>query len=87
MIVLSGNSHPGFADAICRKLGLPHSKVILKKFANGETGVEIGVSLRDKDVYIVQTGYDGVNDNFIELLIMVHAAKIASARRSIQIMN
>ena len=87
MIILSGNSHPEFAAAIRRRLELPESKVKLSKFANGESSVDIEVSLRDQDVYIVQTGYDGVNDNFIELLIMIHTAKIASAKRSMHFIS
>lgn len=83
MIILTGNSHPEFAAAIRTRLGLPESKVNLSKFANGESSVDIDVSLRDQDVYIIQTGYGSVNDNFIELLIMIHTAKIASAKRSI----
>lgn len=43
--------------------------------------VEIGESVRGEDVYIVQSGCGQVNDNLMELLIMIHACKIASARR------
>jgi len=52
-----------------------------KKFANGETNVEIGESVRGEDVYIVQSGCGEVNDNLMELLIMINACKIASAER------
>lgn len=83
MIVLSGRSHPEFTEAICKALSIPQSVVRLNKFANGESGVEIEESVRDKHVFIVQTGYDSVNDNFIELLILIHACKSASARKGI----
>jgi len=55
--------------------------VVAQKFANGETNVEIGESVRGEDVYIVQSGCGEVNDNLMELLIMINACKIASAER------
>lgn len=55
--------------------------MVTKKFANLETCVEIGESVRGEDVYIVQTGGGEVNDNLMELLIMINACTIASAER------
>lgn len=57
--------------------------VNLGKFANGETKVQIGESVRGKDIYIVQNchGYDKVNDQIFELIIMIHACRIASAAK------
>ena len=43
--------------------------------------VEIGESVRGEDVYILQSGCGSINDNLMELLIMIHACKIASAHR------
>ena len=43
--------------------------------------VEIGESVRGEDVYIVQSGCGAINDNLMEMLIMIHACKIASASR------
>ncbi|KAG0238935.1 ribose-phosphate pyrophosphokinase [Actinomortierella wolfii] len=81
IVVFAGSSHPALADQICARLGIPPGKVKLSKFANKETNVEIGASVRDKDVYIIQSGCGAVNDNFMELLIMLAACKTASARR------
>lgn len=43
--------------------------------------VEIGESVRGEDVYIIQSGCGSINDNLMELFIMIHACKIASAHR------
>ncbi|EXJ89317.1 ribose-phosphate pyrophosphokinase 3 [Capronia epimyces CBS 606.96] len=51
------------------------------RFSNGETIVVIETSVRDADVFVIQTAADPVNDMLIELLITISACKIASARR------
>lgn len=81
MVVFSGSSHPELAQGIMTRLGLPLGQLILRKFANQEIGVEIQQSVRDMDVYIIQTSHGEVNDFFMELLILIHACKIASAAR------
>ena len=53
----------------------------MKKFSNGETDVRIGESVREEDVFIIQSGSGDVNDNLMELLILISACKGASARR------
>uniref|UniRef100_A0A0N5BKK5 ribose-phosphate diphosphokinase n=1 Tax=Strongyloides papillosus TaxID=174720 RepID=A0A0N5BKK5_STREA len=79
--VFGGSSHKGLTQMICSKLQLDVSKASLKKFANKETNVEIGESVRGEDVYIIQSGSGEVNDNIMELLIMINACKIASSCR------
>lgn len=81
LIIFGGSSHPQLTENICTHLGIPAANIELKKFANGETRVEIGDSVRDKDVYIVQSGGGKVNDHLMELLITLSACKTASARR------
>ncbi|TKX22687.1 putative N-terminal domain of ribose phosphate pyrophosphokinase [Elsinoe australis] len=78
--IFSGSSHPKLVEAICERLGKAPDKVALKKFANGETSVEIQTSVRDQDVFIVQSGSSKTNDNVMELLIMINACKGGSAR-------
>ncbi|MCJ1474538.1 hypothetical protein MMC13_003196 [Lambiella insularis] len=78
--IFSGSSHPLLTEAICERLGTQSAKCDLKKFSNGETSVSIGTSIRDQDVFIVQSGSKTVNDSVIELLIMVSACKGGSAR-------
>ncbi|KAK3670388.1 ribose-phosphate pyrophosphokinase 1 [Recurvomyces mirabilis] len=78
--IFSGSSHPGLVDAITERLGCKPSKVGLSKFSNGETSVQIYTSVRDQDVFIVQSGSGQINDNVMELLIMINACKGGSAR-------
>ena len=81
IVVLGGSSHPELTKNICDHLGLPPASAILSKFSVGETRVEIGESVRGKDVYIIQSGGGKVNDHFMELLIMISACKTASAQK------
>jgi len=62
-------------------LGIELSKAVVLKYSNQETSVTIGESVRDEDVYIIQSGCGEINDNLMELLIMINACKTASARR------
>ncbi|PVH97992.1 ribose-phosphate pyrophosphokinase [Periconia macrospinosa] len=71
----------GGSKQICDHLGIPPAKRLLSKFAVGETRVEIGESVRGKDVFIVQSGAGKVNDNLMELLICISACRTASAKR------
>lgn len=81
IVVIGGTSHPQLTQNICGVLGIPPADVLLSKFAVGETRVEIKESVREKDVYIIQSGGGKVNDHLLELLITVSACKTASARR------
>ena len=81
IVVLGGSSHPSLNEIIYDHLGLPPGNVLLSKFSVGETRVEIGESVRGKDVYIIQTGAGKVNDNLMELLICISACQTASAKR------
>lgn len=81
LIVLGGDSISNLTKSICRNLTLEQGLVDLKKFSNGETSIEIKDSVREKDVFIIQSGSGDVNDNFIELLILISACKTASAKR------
>ncbi|XP_007537841.1 ribose-phosphate pyrophosphokinase 3 [Erinaceus europaeus] len=79
--IFSGSSHQDLSQKIADRLGLELSKVVTKKFSNQETSVEIGESVRGKDIYILQSGCGEINDNLMELLIMINACKTASASR------
>ena len=52
--VFSGSSHRDLTNKVCDRLGIEAGKVVTKKFANLETCVEVGESVRGEDVYIVQ---------------------------------
>ncbi|AGO12435.1 AaceriAER083Cp [[Ashbya] aceris (nom. inval.)] len=79
--VFVGTSHPELGKLVCEKLGIEPAPCTLKKFANGETSVQIGVSVRDEDVYVIQSGSSTINDHIMELLILVSACKGGSARK------
>lgn len=81
IVVLGGSSHPSLTEKICELLGVQQGQALFSKFAVGETRVEIGESVRGKDVYIIQSGGGKVNDHFIELLIAISACKTASAKK------
>ncbi|CCF59367.1 hypothetical protein KAFR_0G03350 [Kazachstania africana CBS 2517] len=79
--VFVGNSHPELGNQVCERLGIEPAPCTLKKFANGETSVQIGVSVRDEDVYVIQSGSPTINDHIMELLILVSACRGGSARK------
>lgn len=78
--IFSGTSHPALAKVVCDRLGTQPAQADLGKFSNGETSVNIGVSVRNQDVYIVQSGSEKINDSVMELLIMISACKGGSAK-------
>ncbi|CCO30416.1 ribose-phosphate pyrophosphokinase [Rhizoctonia solani AG-1 IB] len=79
--LLTGNSHPELAQAVAERLNIPLVPCVVKNFSNGEIDVKISESVRDEDVFILQSGCFDVNDNLMELLILISACKTASARR------
>src|SRR5215203_3793686 len=81
LMVFSGRSHPDLALRIAEHLGVELGDVELKTFANDETYVRYTESIRGADVFIVQTGSEPVDRNLMELLLMIQAAKLASAKR------
>ena len=81
LMLFSGRSHPVLAQKIAERLGVELGEVKVGSFANGETYVRFEESIRGSDVFLVQTGCEPVDRNLMELLIMVQAAKLASAKR------
>ena len=71
----------GFTKEICDSLNLPLGKIGITKFKNDNTFVQLGETVRDQDVYFVQTTTPPVNERIMEMLIAVDAAKRASAGR------
>lgn len=86
IVILGGNSHPELVKMICDNLGVHPSRVQLGKFSNGETSISVSESVREKDVYVIQSGCGHVNDSFMELLILISACKTASASRVTAVM-
>jgi ribose-phosphate pyrophosphokinase len=81
LMVFAGRSHPELAQRMAEQLGVELGDVELKSFANDETYVRYTESIRGADVFIVQTGSEPVDRNLMELLLMIQAAKLASAKR------
>src|SRR5437762_760287 len=81
LMVFSGRSHPVLADAIAGQLGVELGEIELETFANGETYCRYLESIRGADVFLVQTGCEPIDRNLMELLFMIQAAKLASAKR------
>jgi ribose-phosphate pyrophosphokinase len=81
LMLFSGRSNRQLAEDIAAQLGIELGDVLLKTFANGETYCRYVESIRGCDVFIVQSGNPPVNDHLVELLIMIQAAKLASAKR------
>jgi len=79
--IFSANSNPRLAAEIARGLGLPVGRSEVTSFADGETSVSIGESVRGSDVFVVQSTSGPVNIHIMELLIMLDAFKRASAGR------
>ena len=81
LMVFSGRSHPELAEKIADQLDVELGEVELRTFANGETYIRYCESIRGADVFVVQTGCHPVDQNVMELLFMIQAAKLASAKR------
>ena len=79
--VFTGNTHPALAQGICDYLGIPLGKAEVFQFSNENIFVRILENVRGRDVFIVQPISSPVNQSLMELLIMMDAAKRASAER------
>ena len=80
LVILGGSSHPTLTKSICNRLGVPEGNIVLGKFSNGETSIQIQESVRGKDVFIITTGCGEINEILMELFIMLSACKTASAK-------
>ena len=80
-VIFAGNSHPQLVRDICDYLGQDIGQVEVFKFSNDNTFVKILENVRQKDVFILQSTVEPVNDHIMEMLIMIDAAKRASAGR------
>src|SRR5919109_3799393 len=81
LMVFAGRSHGELAQRIAERLGVELGAVALETFANGETYCRYEESIRGADLFILQTGCEPVDRNVMELLFMIQAAKLASAKR------
>ena len=81
IVVFTGNANPHLAEHICSELYRKLGDANVSHFADGECSVSVYEPVRGKDVFIVQSTCNPVNDNLMELLIMIDAMRRASAGR------
>ena len=81
MKIFCGSAHRQLAQRICASIGVPLGDATVTSFPDGETFVKIDENIRGRDVFFVQPTCPPTNQNLMELLIMVDAAKRASAAR------
>ena len=81
LTIFSGNANPGLAEEICDYIGIPRGRAEVFKFSNDNTFVRIGESVRQNDVFVVQSFAAPINDAIMELLIMIDTLKRSSAGR------
>jgi ribose-phosphate pyrophosphokinase len=79
--IFSGNSNRPLAEEICRSIGMPLGEATVTSFPDGETFVKINENVRGHDVFIIQSTCPPTNHHLMELLIMIDAARRASANR------
>lgn len=84
-LVFSGTATRYLAEKICKSLGCPLGNLQITHFSDGEFSVSYEESIRGRDVFLVQSTFPN-SDNFMELLLMIDAAKRASARNIIAVM-
>lgn len=81
LAVFSGSAHPELAEEICLRLGVPLLPTRLKRFSNDCLEVQLQANCREQDVFLIQPLSAPVQDNLMELLLMLNAARGASASR------
>src|ERR1700709_1704587 len=79
--IFSGTANRDLADKICGVIGVPLGEATISSFPDGETYIKIDENIRGRDVFIVQPTCPPTNQHLMELLIMVDAARRASADR------
>jgi ribose-phosphate pyrophosphokinase len=79
--VFSGSAHPGLAAEICGQLGVPLHQSTLRRFANDCLEVQLPSNCRERDVFLIQPLAAPVQEHLVELLLMLDAARGASAAR------
>ncbi|MBI1977818.1 MAG: ribose-phosphate pyrophosphokinase [Candidatus Omnitrophica bacterium] len=79
--ILTGNANRALASAICRYLGIPLGEAVVDRFPEGEIHIQILENIRGKDVFVIQSTCSPPNDHLMELLILIDAARRASAKR------
>ena len=82
IVIFSGRAHRELAAEICKRLDLPLSPSTVTRFSNDCLGVQLKANCREADVFIIQPLVPPVQENLMELLLMLDAARGASAART-----
>jgi ribose-phosphate pyrophosphokinase len=84
--IFTGNSNRPLAEEICQHIGVPLGEATVTSFPDGESFVKINENIRGADVFIIQSTCPPSNHHLMELLIMMDAARRASAQRITAVM-
>tara|TARA_B100002051_G_scaffold225306_1_gene220619 strand:- start:167 stop:1099 length:933 start_codon:yes stop_codon:yes gene_type:complete len=84
MKIFTGNSNPQFAQGVSKYLGIPLGQVDLRKFSDGELYVAFDENIRNEEVFIIQSTNPPA-ENILELLLMLDAARRASAKKVVAV--
>ena len=84
--LFAGNGNKALAQEIAKELHMPLGDMVVGKFSDGETSVQINESVRGCDVFVIQSTSTPVNDNLVELLVIIDAMRRASAGRITAVM-
>jgi len=79
--VFSGNSNKGLALEICQHLDISLSNLDISKFSNDNLSVQVKESVREKDIFVIQSFTQPVSEHIMELMITLDAMRSASAKR------
>ncbi|GAA2638944.1 ribose-phosphate pyrophosphokinase [Dactylosporangium fulvum] len=85
--VFSGSAHPELAEEICAQLAVPLLPVRIDRFANDCLEVQLQANCRERDVFLIQPLVPPVQEHLVELLLMLDAARGASAARTTVVMS
>ncbi len=81
LVLVAGRGHRELADEVGERLDIPLANAMLSTFANGEIYCRLGENVRGCDVFVFQSHCDPINDRIMEQLLLIDAAKRASAKR------
>ncbi|HMS37749.1 MAG TPA: ribose-phosphate pyrophosphokinase [Arachnia sp.] len=79
IVIFSGSAHPAFADEVCAQLGRNRSGARISRFSNDCLQAQLLANCRQRDVYIIQPLVPPTQEHLMELLLMINAARGASA--------
>lgn len=89
-VIFTGNAHPVLAQAVAQAYGIGLSHCSVGRFPDGEVSVQLGVNVRKRDVFIIQPTHataQAAADNLFELLVMIDAARRASAAQIVPVIT